>query len=178
MISLGQETVLNLSVLKKNYDALGNILHVPELRHADKPPSFTKLRARCEGIADYVGKVLASPVWNGTLGNFADFTCDCGEKIRKRLPHGQEKITAECFNCKASYTVTDNGDGSIGAKPELSNVPCPKEGCTHVMQLFRREIQPNLAWSCAECGEQNVLRLMVSLVPKATDETPAAAEGT
>ena len=56
---------------------------------AGKGPDAAKLRKRCEEIAEFVAAVLASPVFNVTLGSFSEMPCvECGATVRKRLPHG------------------------------------------------------------------------------------------
>jgi hypothetical protein len=163
MTALGAETVLNLAVLKKHYDAIGNFLHVPTLKQAEtSPPVPAKLRERCEEVAAYIEKVLASPVWNATFGNFASMQCEnCGATIRKRIPHGQEKLTAKCFECPATYTVTDAGKGKVYWKLDMVDVPCGNKECGHVIHILPAELKPGSTWTCAACSGTNVIALSV-----------------
>lgn len=173
MQTLGTDTVFNMGLLKKHYDALGNYLHVPTLKQLyTAPPSMEKLRQRCVEISAYIEKVLASRVWNSTIGNFATFECRlCGTPIRKRLPYGTSEVTAECFECRASYKVKDMGDGKIGAEPEVTTVLCTNENCGHGVELFRRELILGSAWICPKCGGQNVLGLGVRHNPRKDSKT-------
>jgi transcription elongation factor Elf1 len=175
MENLGTDTVFNLPLLKKHYDALGNYLHVPSLKQAQgAPPSMEKLRQRCTDISGYIEKVLSSPVWNSTLGDFATFECHlCGAPIRKRLPHGISDVTAECFECLASYKVKDIGDGKIDAVAEITQIPCANPDCGHLFEIFRREMTLNTSWNCPKCDGQNVLGLSVRYNPPGAPKTSA-----
>jgi hypothetical protein len=108
MQSLGSEKVLNLGVLKRHYDALGSYLHMPTIKQiaGGKGVDATKLRNRCQEIAGFVEAVLASRVFNVTLGSFAEMPCEaCGATIRKRIPHGMPSTEARCFTCPASASI-------------------------------------------------------------------------
>ncbi|WP_085034934.1 hypothetical protein [Ensifer aridi] len=167
MSSFGTETVLNLGLLKKHYDAMGNYLHVPTLRQAENsPPSPAKLRQRCADVLDYLEKVLASPVWNVNFGHFASFECHlCGTKIRKRFPPGKAKVTAECFECPATYTVTDLGEGNINSQLGLQDVPCGNRECEHIARTLLKKVKAGFSWLCPACGGKNVLVLTVRHEP-------------
>lgn len=169
MSSLGTETVFNLRMLKKHYDAMGNYLHVPTLNQAENsPPSSEKLRKRCTDIVDYLEKVLSSPVWNVNFAHFSSLKCEnCGTNIRKRLPRGKEKLMAECFNCSATYTVTDVGKGKVHWQLDLIDVPCGNGECGHITHILRKERKEGSAWTCASCEGRNVLALCVKNEPVA-----------
>jgi len=174
MEPLGSETVFNLGLLKKHYDAIGSHLHMPTLKQATAaPPSPAKLRKRCEEVSAYIEKVLASPIWNSTLGIFASGQCvNCNATIRKRMPHGQEKLIAECFECGATYIVTDLGGGKVDFAPDTVEVRCGNKDCEEVFHLFKFELKAGNAWNCPTCKGQNILRLSVWQEP-AADATPA-----
>ncbi|MES0174441.1 hypothetical protein [Mesorhizobium sp. M0006] len=169
MQSLGTESVFNLALLKKHYDALGNYLHVPTLRQMQNaPPSLDKLRERCLEIAGYVEKVLASPVLNATFGNFATIECqNCGATLRKRIPHGVHDVRAQCFVCPATYTITDAGDGQVAWQLDMVDVSCADKNCDQVIHILRSELKAGSAWECPGCQGRNTLMLAVSHEPKA-----------
>ncbi|NEI24129.1 hypothetical protein GUK30_32810 [Rhizobium leguminosarum] len=161
MISLGSETVFNLSQIKKHYDAMGSYLHAPTLKQmSESPPSPDKLRKRCVEATDYLEKVLASPIWNVTLGIHTAMECaDCGKMIRKRIPHAQTKFPAECFECKATYTIADIGDGNHQWKLDEVEAPCQ---CGNPTLLLRRDLKEGSHWTCKSCNGKNSLQLAVT----------------
>lgn len=153
MHSLGTETVLNMSTIKAHYDALGSFLHVQTLkqRKSGKQLDFPKIRARCDEIATGIDKALASPVWNLTPGHFTTFDCDCGAKVRRRLPLDGGPTVAEC-ECGAKFDVEQMADGGVHSRLQQTQITCPKAECATDAWLPRHVIRPGLWWKCAGCG--------------------------
>jgi hypothetical protein len=167
MHSLGSEKVLNMSALKKHYDALGSYLHVPSMKQArdQAPLDFGKLRSRCNDLGTLLEQVLASPIFNVTLGNFASIDCvECGKPIRKRLRHGQKEVKAECFECVASYTIIDEGDGKVLWKPHNQEIECANPKCHENVIVWERELDVGREWKCKACGGRNVVSLGIAYV--------------
>lgn len=179
MQSLGSEKVLSMSMLKKHYDALGSYLHVQSMKQARDgvPLDFCKLRARCEEIVMFIEQVLASRIFNVMLGNFASMACsECGKPIRKRLPSGREEVKAECYECVASYTITDEGDGKVLWKPNQQEVKCANPKCQDKVVVWDRDLEVGRNWKCKACQGRNVLVLSVSYVddaPQDGEDEPA-----
>ena len=175
MQSLGTERVLNMKTIKRHYDALGSYLHVPTIKQS-KDGARTddaKFRARCEEIAAYLTEVLASPVWNATMGRFASFACkQCGHQIRKRMPPRQTVVNAKCSECVATYKLTDAGDGKLQCKPDREEVKCTNSECNTPILLWHSQIEHGVNWNCKVCGGQNEILLTVHHRPKAAIEAP------
>jgi len=162
MRSLGSEKVLGMSTLREHYDALGSYLHVQSMKQvrAGKSLDLGKLRSRCEEITKFVGVVLSSPVFNPTLGSFSTFDClECGKPIRKRLPHGQSEMHAECYECHASYTLIGKAKGQIEWKPHQHEIECTNSSCKHKVVLWHHEISVGKHWKCSDCSGRNTFVL-------------------
>lgn len=160
MTMLGTETVLNMETLRRHYDALGSFLHVPTLKQtkSGKGHDPGKLRGRCTEIADNIDQVLASPVHNVTIGNFASMDCaECGKPIRKRMPTTAEAVEAECFSCKASYTIKDTGGDQVHWESHIHELACGNKDCGHKIQIWRREFAAGITWTCPDCAGQNTI---------------------
>lgn len=158
MTSLGTETVLNMGVLKKHYDALGSFLHIPTIKStkSGKAVNHDKLRKRCDEIRTYLDKVLSSPVFNSTLGVFASIECaECGNKIRKRIPQGENSINVECSNCDASYRVSSSGANQYKWEPMQQEIECVNRECTKKIVVWEKEIRLGNKWTCPECKGRN-----------------------
>ncbi len=165
MHSLGTERVLNLRVLKRHYDALGSFLHVPSLKQREehRTGNLPKLRARCEEVASFLTKVLASPVRNVTLGAFGEIEClECHQPVRKRMPQGVDVTRAECFQCSASYTVSRAGVGKVEFVPDHVHAWCANPACKERFTLWKREFKPGMGWTCSACSETNIVSLTVT----------------
>lgn len=160
MTMLGTEIVLNVATLRRHYDALGSFLHMPTLKQTKtgKTHDFEKLRSRCGEIAEYIEKVLASPVHNVTLGSFATITCmECNQPIRKRMPPSMSAVEAECFSCKASYKISDSGGGQVNWEPRIHEIACGNQDCGHKIQVWEREVAAGVTWECPACAGRNTI---------------------
>lgn len=175
---LGAEQVLSLSDLKKHYDAVGSLLHQPTMAQLQAGKHFNpvKARERCERLASTIEKVLASPVWKLTFGNFANMPCKkCGEMIRKRLRLGEEPTEATCFGCGAEYEIWPQKGNQVLWKPIVEEVKCPTPDCNRVVALFRNEIRPGTCWTCAACGKP--FEIALAIVPREPSPQVDMSEG-
>ncbi|MCG2741234.1 MAG: hypothetical protein L6300_13520 [Syntrophaceae bacterium] len=165
MNSLGSEKVLCMSVLRKHYDALGSYLHVQSMRQVRDGAilDFNRMRARCEEIASFVALVLSSPIFNVTLGSFANSKCvECESPIRKRIPAGQREVLAECHQCKATYTITDEGEGGVKWTPHQQEVECANTNCHQKIVVWHHELEVGRHWKCKNCNGENTFVLAIS----------------
>jgi hypothetical protein len=163
---LGTENVFSLRDIKRTYDALGSYLHQPtvkQLRGAGH--DLQRLRVRCEQLAETIGTVLTSQVFNVNFGVFTTFNCmnsDCDKPIRKRLPRGQAEVAAECLKCGAEHLIHVGKDGQdIVVQPVVQDVPCADPNCGQTIKLFKHELRIGAFWRCVGCGKGNQLGLAV-----------------
>lgn len=164
MSALGSEKVLGKSMLREHYDALGSYLHVQSMKqmHDGAVLDFTRIRARCEELAAFVSEVLSSRVFNVTVGVFGLAKCvECESPIRKRIPAGQREVMAECQECRATYTVTDDGEGGTKWTPHQNEVECANNDCHEKVFLWRHELTVGQNWKCQHCNGRNTIVLGV-----------------
>lgn len=162
MHTIGAEKVLSMAILKKHYDALGNILHAPNLRQRQKNSriDYSAWRKRCTDISDFISDVLSSPVFNSTFGIFTTTSCiACGKSIRKRNLPNSYPVKAKCPNCEAEYIVKDAGSGKSSWEPDQIPINCANMECQSTIYVFRREIVAGAGWNCEKCGGRNIIRL-------------------
>lgn len=165
MTSLGTEKVLGLKTLKKHYDALGSYLHIQTLKstRSGEVINYKKFRERCEEIAKFVSDALSSPVFNCTIGMFANLECvECGNPLRKRIPSGMDSVIAECFECGATYTVTDDGEGKSKWTPHQHEIECANKNCDHKIVVWRHELESGRRWVCPACKGENTFVLAIN----------------
>ncbi|MFT3930394.1 MAG: hypothetical protein QM709_08885 [Spongiibacteraceae bacterium] len=163
--SLGSEKVLSMKVLKEHYDAVGSYLHMQSMKQTldGVTLNFDKLRARCNEIADFVKQVLASPIFNVTLGGFASIECmECGKPVRKRIPSGKREVFIECYECKATYTISDEGGGKVMWTPHHHEIECANASCRHKIIVWNHELEVGRRWVCENCKGENVFVLGIS----------------
>ena len=165
MSSLGTEKVLSLKVLKKHYDALGCYLHVQSLKNirSGKALNYQKIRKRYEDISKFIAEVLSSPVFNCTVGMFSGIECgECGNPIRKRIPMGEETVVAKCYECKATYMVTEEGEDKAKWTPHQHEIECGNKDCQHKFVMWHHEIEIGKHWECPSCEGTNRFALGIT----------------
>lgn len=161
---LGTENVLDLATIKKHYDALGSYLHMPTIQQLEnkKLPNQTKLRAKCEAVASAIEKALSSPIWNVNFKLSSELDClECSEPIRRRFREGSKSREVQCFNCDASYTMSEAEDGKVHWEPHQKVQPCPSKGCEGSIPLWHHEIARGTSWKCSDCNQRFIIDLAV-----------------
>ena len=164
MKTMGTEFVLSAEDIKDHYDRLGGGLHIPTMAQFqdDKLPDPVAVRARCDEVVSVVDRVLSSKVWNGTMGVISHIDCSrCKEPMRRRMPLGVKTLKAQCFDCKAEYTVEQEDDGKVLWLAATEDAPCANPNCTGKMALWPDEMKPGSWWTCKECGGVSELQLRV-----------------
>ncbi|MEW8266052.1 MAG: hypothetical protein AB2731_07935 [Candidatus Thiodiazotropha sp.] len=153
---LGSEEVLNLSVIKCHYNALGSFLHVPTFKQMNECGSHNtaKLRKHCEVLLEKLERVLASTVFNVMLGEFSSIECSrCSKTIRRRMPTGEERTEAKCFECGAEYTLFKEQESKIRWEPKAKYYPCPNASCDRKKLIWMDEVKPGTHWKCDSCSK-------------------------
>jgi hypothetical protein len=166
MKTVGTDFVLTAEDIKDHYDALGGGLHIPTMAQfqEDKLPDPVTVRSRCNEIVSIVDRVLSSRVWNSTLGVSSHIDCfRCKNPMRRRMPHGVKSLKAECFECKAQYTVEEEDDGKVLWTPVMDDAPCANRDCMGTMSLWPDEMKPGTYWTCTECGVVSEISLRVGV---------------
>ncbi len=164
MTPLGTEQVIGQETVKKHYNALGAYLHVPTIRQLaeGKDHNPKKLRDRCHSILEDLGKILDSPVWNVQLRTTASIVCfKCENDIRRQFVEGQGERNVECFNCDATYTLSENNSGQVVWEARTIKVKCPTKGCGHESDVWEKEVKSGTCWTCPECEKNYRLGLAV-----------------
>jgi predicted transcriptional regulator len=162
--SLGAEKVLNLSMIKKHYDALGSYLHTPTIKQwgSGRPVDHKRLRARCDQIIQDIEATLASPVWNINFGKFSEIPClRCQHQVRKRMNGPNEN--ARCFKCGATYELNETATKDVNWKILEQVVSCQGPGCGKDMVLIEADIEAGKSVRCLHCDALHHIDLMIRL---------------
>tara|TARA_B100000700_G_C15033706_1_gene851766 strand:+ start:1168 stop:1986 length:819 start_codon:yes stop_codon:yes gene_type:complete len=172
MKHIGSEKVLSMKNLKDHYDRLGNYLHMINLRsfHRNKSTNFERMRGRCFEIFSILDSVLASPLFNCTLGTFSHIDCfECDNPIRKRVPSMDNDlgVEVECKNCKASYNLEPQGNGNYLWHANRQKILCGNESCKQSINIWEREVGLGKFWFCKSCGGKNTITYGLVFEPSA-----------
>jgi hypothetical protein len=165
MTFLGTEKVLNLATIKRHYDALGSYLHTPTLKQLRSGVSidWDRLRTRCETICKEIEVTLSSPIWNANFGRFSELECmRCGHLVRKRII-GSTDTTARCFECDATYEITQVSPEQLNWKIIQRTVSCLADGCGNTFSLVESDIKAGNSVTCGQCGANHDIDLMIRL---------------
>lgn len=170
MKHIGAEKVLSMKTLKAHYDRLGSYLHMMNLRsfRLNKTTDFERMRVRCSEIYSEIENVLASSLFNCTLGTFSHVKCfECNKPIRKRVPSVDDdlNIEAECGNCKATYILEPQGNGNYVWHASRQNITCGNESCKQIFTIWQREIDLGKFWVCKRCGGKNTITYGLAFKP-------------
>jgi len=174
MHTLGTETVFDLRDIKRHYDALGSFLHMPTFKQLedDGDADFSRLEVRCKQIVSSLEAALASPIYNITLGSFAQIECmGCGKPVRKRISAASGFVEAKCFECGADYRLTRVGDGKVNWEPQQISVSCSTQACGHAFAIWRHKIERGAHWQCPRCEARYRFDLAIF-----KDESTSAAQ--
>lgn len=159
VISLGSDRPLTLGEVKKNYDALGSLLHLPSLRQSTtKPFNFEKFRRKCESILAIIEDALSSNVWT-SFGLVAQIECmrrECGKLILRRIPVQADAVKAKCFECNAEYLVKKESD-SYCWQAQVWEFNC--HHCQEVNSIWICDIALGKRWVCHSCGKKSEIVL-------------------
>jgi DNA-directed RNA polymerase subunit RPC12/RpoP len=164
MTFLGAEKVLNLSTIKKHYDALGSYLHTPTLRQLKNEGGVdhSKLRTRCELICKEVEATLATPVWNINFGNFSEISCmRCGHLVRKRI-NGPREV-ARCFECDATYEISEAAEKQLNWKIIQQVFSCQASACGKDIVLIDSDIEAGKSVECPYCNAVHDIDLVIRI---------------
>ena len=68
----------------------------------------------------------------------------------------------ECFECGATYTVTDEGEGKSKWTPHQYEIECANKNCDHKIVVWNHELECGRCWVCPACKGENTFVLAVS----------------
>ncbi len=152
---LGEHKTLKLKWLAKNYNRLGNYLHVPHGK--ETLPNHTEMRTELSGIAETLENVLKSSITGMTLAERVHFTCQVCGQVNLANAEGVRK-TGQAFcidpNCGIVYHATEVEKG-WKLTPEVSYFDC--RDCGAAIRLPNSRLAIGLTFKCEACGSDHVV---------------------
>jgi len=152
---LGEHKTLKLKWLAKNYNRLGNYLHVPHGQ--ETPPNPAEMRTDLSGIAKTLEDVLKSSITAVTLAERVHFTCQvCGQANLANAEGVRKTGRAFCINpdCGILYHATEEESG-WKLIPEVSYFDCRE--CGAAIRLPNNRLAISLAFKCDVCGSEHIV---------------------
>jgi len=161
MFDFGTETVLNLKVIKKHYDAIGYRLHMPTIKQLEEEGQHDpiRLRTRLNELLMYLEKVIASPVFNITMmGPNTQLPCvRCSHIIRRAIKENSTVGKARCPECSLGYDLKLNEDGGFDWYPERATMKCATTGCPEELTIYRNDLRVGAVVRCNSCQENTLI---------------------
>jgi hypothetical protein len=97
---------------------------------------------------------------------------ECGNPIRKHVPHDKRELRVECYNqhknnpCPASYTIFNKGNRQVEWQPHLPEIKCGNKDCQDKVVLWQRELELGEYWICPKCHGHNIFSLGIVFKPQ------------
>ncbi|ARW18327.1 hypothetical protein [Komagataeibacter europaeus] len=86
-------------------------------------------------------------------------------------------VDAKCFECGATYKLSDAGKGKARFEPHQVEVKCANPECKTSIFAWGSEIENGRGWKCKVCGGKNDIKLMIQHHPATAFEATNPAGG-
>jgi hypothetical protein len=135
----------------KAFNKLSNILHEPTPKMLDSRGELSpeEIRARCAAYIEVLGEIFETPLWHFVSGRFAEFKCDCGFLIKRRVEVIKVGSAFECGECGRIHDVISKEGGEIGVQLRMAQWVC--NGCNTENQLEAHELEEGKTINCRNC---------------------------
>jgi len=161
-VTLGTHRTFKLSWLRKTYNRLGNLLHVPTLASqasgTGRLQNPQALRKELESIIETLELIVASTL-DASLATVIEFNCPvCGELVLCNCDGVAKTHRAVCLNpnCGAEFAARQNEAGEFVFDLMATAFPCVK--CGHETLIENRKLRIGACFPCEKCGEKHGLQ--------------------
>jgi hypothetical protein len=151
-VSLGQHRSINPGWLRKHYNKLGNLLHIPPPGSGSANRSPAEIREYLQGVVAELAPVVASRI-DTSLASTISFECsECGELVVCNSEGVVESRRATCLNpaCEAEFFAVDDQGGGLSFKLVASYFDC--HNCNEKTPVENRKLATGLCFKCRQCG--------------------------
>lgn len=155
-VNLGEHRSFDSDWLRKAYNSLGSVLHIPTPRQAAK--HVTELnrreaaRERVERFLPELDRVASSQL-TSTMATLGEFTCHaCGEQVLFNEAGARQSGRAICLaeKCGAEHQLTF--EGADGFTALLIATPFECRNCEHPNPVQNRHLEIGFEFTCQKCG--------------------------
>lgn len=141
--------------LRKNYNKLGGLLHVPnstDPAQASRRLDAQELRQYLDDLVAECDRVVASSI-TSTIARLVEFKCQqCGRKTATNAEGAKRRGRVPCLHpgCSAEHDVTPGEDGALYFTLTGSVFPCL--GCGHKQLVPAKSLETGHEFACEVCG--------------------------
>jgi DNA-directed RNA polymerase subunit RPC12/RpoP len=156
-MNLGSHKSLKLAWLRKHYNKLGNLLHVPS-----PAAEASSLQLNPKDLRQYLASVVAElePVVasriDSSIANLVKFKCSvCGEPVMANLEGVLKSHKAVCLNpsCGAEFSAIEGKGGKPGFHLIATKFRCVS--CKHETPVENRKLRIGARFKCEKCGAEH-----------------------
>ncbi len=151
---VGTHSSLRLGWLRKHYNKLGNLLHVPAVGDS-RAPDVTALKTYLSDVIADLQEPLQSGITGGAFREVFQFTCSaCGKPVIANAEAVREKSKAICLSpqCKAEYFARLDETGEATFELMVTVFECVGEGCDGAVPIENRKLDVGMEFACPRCG--------------------------
>jgi predicted RNA-binding Zn-ribbon protein involved in translation (DUF1610 family) len=150
---VGKHSSLRLGWLRKHYNKLGNLLHVPAVGD-QRAPNVSGLKEYLAEVVADLQEPLQSTITGGTFREIFSFTCsECGKPVIANVDTVREKNKAICLNpqCKAEYFAQVNETEQATFQLIVTVFECADESCDGTVSVENRKLDVGVEFKCPKC---------------------------
>jgi DNA-directed RNA polymerase subunit RPC12/RpoP len=178
MTMLGEDRRFSARWANTNHSALGNFLHAPTVHAIETGAEVTEdtIRQKAESIIQTLDETLATTIFNVRFGQFFEFDCDCGRKIKRAEGSFDAKDGIMCPSCSATYDPIEV-PGSNGTQYQFAlrggRYTCSY--CNRQAFVGEHDLVRDKVLVC-ECGAQHRIAMAIEpLAPAPGDRSLSTA---
>jgi DNA-directed RNA polymerase subunit RPC12/RpoP len=164
---LGTDFRFSMRWANKNYNVLGNFLHVPTMYQIEigNTPTGTSIINKATEIADACDKILKSPIYSVSFGSFFEFSCqDCNSNIRRRLGSFILEQGITCPKCRAIYDVEQKDPENLGFRLRKSKYSCLHCGAENGVGTHK--VAEGAVLECSKCSRVMTVEQRFTIILK------------
>jgi predicted RNA-binding Zn-ribbon protein involved in translation (DUF1610 family) len=153
---VGHHKALSLKWLRKHYNKVGNMLHVPTGGRLVEELLDDKVAYLKEVIAD-LEDAVASTITGGSIKTVYSFECkNCKLPVVANAEAVRKTGRAVCLNpqCGAEYFGVQN-EGQMTFAPMVTQFDCVQ--CSAEIPIENKKLRIGLEFKCPKCGEKHTI---------------------
>ena len=152
---VGEHKALAYRWLRKHYNKVGNLLHVPAANSGPAEDPNTHMAYLNAVVAD-LDEALSGNIYGGSIREVFRFECAvCNQPVVCNAETTSKTNRAVCLNpqCGAEYFATVAPDGLPGFQLKVTKFDCIS--CKALIPVENRKLDIGVKFECASCGQRH-----------------------
>lgn len=153
-IPLGEQKIPSVRWFAKNYNKLGNFLHLSRPKDSNSSSS-DKIRRCVNEVLSEIRQYVTDGIWLRASGIELQTYLECSEDLifnRSQVKDGDVVI---CDSCGFTYRVKSKGGSKYQLSYDIRDVNCHK--CGEGLEISDQKLMKDREFSCNFCGQMHVI---------------------